>query len=112
VKLLRIDEVSKMTGVPEATLRYWRHTGNRGPKSANLEGRRVVYREQDVVAWVDAQFEAAGSSEVVETRKQIAEQIAVAIEKDAQFEGPRAARIIAMCAATARRLGAEGTEGK
>lgn len=58
MKLLRIEEVSEMTGIPSATLRYWRHTGERGPKSANLGGRRVVYREEDVIAWVDERFAA------------------------------------------------------
>jgi predicted DNA-binding transcriptional regulator AlpA len=55
-RILRIPEVSEVTGVPEATLRFWRHQGV-GPRSAKL-GRRVVYREADVLAWVDAQFEA------------------------------------------------------
>jgi predicted DNA-binding transcriptional regulator AlpA len=55
MKLLRVPEVSALTGVPEATLRFWRHMGT-GPQSAKL-GRRVVYRESDVNAWVDAQFE-------------------------------------------------------
>ncbi|MCM0618742.1 helix-turn-helix transcriptional regulator [Nocardioides bruguierae] len=57
-KLLRIDEVSTLTGVPESTLRYWRFCGS-GPRSAKL-GRRVVYREADVLEWIDAQFEQAG----------------------------------------------------
>ncbi|WP_151081426.1 helix-turn-helix transcriptional regulator [Nocardioides cynanchi] len=52
--LLRIGEVAEQTGIPENTLRYWRHVGT-GPKSAKL-GRRIVYREVDVVAWIDAQF--------------------------------------------------------
>lgn len=56
MKLLRIPEVSQMTGVPEATLRDWRHRG-KGPRSANLNGRRVVYREEDVIAWINEQFE-------------------------------------------------------
>lgn len=54
-KLMRLPEVSEMTGIPEATLRFWRHE-KRGPKSGKL-GRRVVYREADVLAWIDAQFE-------------------------------------------------------
>ncbi|UYM05459.1 helix-turn-helix transcriptional regulator [Solicola gregarius] len=54
-KLLRVSEVSDLTGIPEATLRFWRHQGT-GPKSAKL-GRRVVYREVDVIAWIDAQFD-------------------------------------------------------
>jgi predicted DNA-binding transcriptional regulator AlpA len=55
MKLLKLPEVSEMTGIPEATLRFWRHQGT-GPRSAKL-GRRVVYREEDVKAWIDAQFD-------------------------------------------------------
>lgn len=58
-RLLRISEVAEWTGIPEATLRYFRHQGT-GPKSAKL-GRRVVYRESDVQAWIDAQFDDAAS---------------------------------------------------
>ena len=58
-KLLRVPDVSELTGIPEATLRFWRHLGTTGPPSAKL-GRRVVYREADVLAWVDAQFENDG----------------------------------------------------
>lgn len=57
-RLLRVEQVSQMTGVPENTLRYWRHVGS-GPKSAKL-GRRIVYREADVTDWINAQFESAG----------------------------------------------------
>lgn len=53
--LLRIGHVSEWTGVSENTLRFWRHQGT-GPKSAKL-GRRIVYREADVLAWIDAQFD-------------------------------------------------------
>lgn len=56
-KLLRIEAVAEILDRTEATLRYWRHIGY-GPKSAKL-GRRVVYRESDVEAWVDAQFDSA-----------------------------------------------------
>ncbi len=58
-KLLRVPDVSALTGIPEATLRFWRHEGT-GPQSAKL-GRRVVYRESDVLAWIDAQFENDGT---------------------------------------------------
>ena len=54
-KLLRLPEVAEMTGLPENTLRFWRHLGT-GPRSARL-GRRVVYRERDVTEWIDEQFE-------------------------------------------------------
>lgn len=53
-KLLRLPDVAELTGVPENTLRFWRHVGT-GPRSAKL-GRRVVYREEDVTAWVEQQF--------------------------------------------------------
>jgi len=55
VVLMTTSEVSERVGVPEATLRYWHHLG-KGPKSAKL-GRRRVYREADVNAWLDAAFE-------------------------------------------------------
>ena len=58
--LLRIEDVAGMTGIPVATLRFWRHEG-RGPHSAKL-GRRVVYRLSDVEAWIDEQFETAAAS--------------------------------------------------
>ena len=61
MKLLKMSEVSELTGIPEATLRFWRHVGVYGPPSAKL-GRRVCYREADVVAWVDAQFEVGAAS--------------------------------------------------
>jgi predicted DNA-binding transcriptional regulator AlpA len=53
-KLLRLPEVADLIGVPENTPRFWRHPGT-GPQSARL-GRRVVYRERDVFAWIDQQF--------------------------------------------------------
>jgi predicted DNA-binding transcriptional regulator AlpA len=55
-RLLYLDEVSERTGIPENTLRFWRAT-KVGPPTARI-GRRVVYRESDVQAWIDAQFEA------------------------------------------------------
>jgi predicted DNA-binding transcriptional regulator AlpA len=55
-KLLRLPEVAELTGLPVNTLRFWRHQGT-GPKSVKL-GRRVVYRERDVVAWIEEQFDA------------------------------------------------------
>ncbi|MBA2768586.1 MAG: helix-turn-helix domain-containing protein [Sporichthyaceae bacterium] len=45
---LKIPDVSAMTGIPEATLRFYRHQGT-GPRSFKL-GRRVMYREEDVLA--------------------------------------------------------------
>lgn len=53
-KLLRLPGVAELTGLPENTLRFWRHQGT-GPRSARL-GRRVVDRERDVIEWIDQQF--------------------------------------------------------
>ncbi|GEP40599.1 hypothetical protein NPS01_42620 [Nocardioides psychrotolerans] len=53
--LLDIEEVSARTTVPVGTLRYWRHLGTTGPRSTRI-GRRVVYRESEVEAWIEAQF--------------------------------------------------------
>ncbi len=63
--LKTIPEAAEMTRLPVATLRYMRHCGT-GPKSAKV-GRRVVYRESDLIAWIDAAFakdERAGEESV------------------------------------------------
>ena len=63
-RLLRVEEVAEWTGVAENTLRYWRQLalGSKpqyiGPPSAKF-GKRIVYRESDVQAWIDAQFAEA-----------------------------------------------------
>jgi DNA-binding transcriptional MerR regulator len=51
--------VSEKTGIPINTLRYYRAHGL-GPKSFKL-GRRVVYDEAQVAAWID-EARAAGSA--------------------------------------------------
>jgi excisionase family DNA binding protein len=51
--LLTITEAADLLRAPVATLRYWRHLGS-GPRSFRL-GRRVLYRRDDVLAWIDAQ---------------------------------------------------------
>lgn len=56
--LKTMDEVSEMTRIPVATLRFYRHQGNKGPRSG-LVGGRVMYREQDVLAWINEAFEDA-----------------------------------------------------
>lgn len=55
--IIDIGQVSELTHVPEATLRYWRYLGDRGPKSFRI-GRRVMYRRSDVDAWVEEQYNA------------------------------------------------------
>jgi excisionase family DNA binding protein len=52
-ELLTISEAAELLRAPVATLRYWRHR-NTGPRSFRL-GRRVLYRRDDLHAWIDAQ---------------------------------------------------------
>ena len=59
--LLTISEAAELLRAPVATLRYWRHLGT-GPRSFRL-GRRVVYRRDDLLAWIDAQREVAVPTE-------------------------------------------------
>ena len=59
--LLTITEAAVVLRTPVATLRYWRHR-NTGPRSFRL-GRRVLYRRDDVHAWIDAQRERAVASD-------------------------------------------------
>jgi len=56
--LLRTKDVSELTGIPEPTLRWFRHTGQ-GPVSFNLGKRRVVYDLADVEQWIDESRAAA-----------------------------------------------------
>jgi excisionase family DNA binding protein len=51
-ELLTITEAAELLRAPVATLRYWRHLGT-GPRSFRL-GRRVLYRSDDLRAWIDA----------------------------------------------------------
>jgi predicted DNA-binding transcriptional regulator AlpA len=55
-KLLTQREVAELLHRPLATIRYWRYQGT-GPRSANVAGR-VMYRESDVEAWIQEQFDA------------------------------------------------------
>ncbi len=56
-ELLTITEAAEVLRAPVATPRYWRHLGT-GPRSFRL-GRRVLYRRDDIHAWIDARREAA-----------------------------------------------------
>lgn len=57
-RLLILPEVAEMLRRPEATLRFWRHVGE-GPPSFKL-GRRIVYREAQVIEWITEQQRAQG----------------------------------------------------
>ena len=54
--LLTVTEAAVFLRTPAATLRYWRHLGV-GPDSFRL-GRRVMYRSEDLVRWIDEQRDA------------------------------------------------------
>jgi excisionase family DNA binding protein len=58
--LLTITEAAELLRAPVATLRYWRHC-NAGPRSFRL-GRRVLYRRDELNAWIDAQHDQDGSA--------------------------------------------------
>lgn len=47
---LTVPEVAQQFRTSPGTVRYWRHVGT-GPKSFRF-GRRVLYRREDVAAWV------------------------------------------------------------
>ena len=53
VRLLTTEEVAQRFRTSPSTVRYWRHLGI-GPRSFRL-GRHVVYRADDLHAWINAQ---------------------------------------------------------
>lgn len=55
IKLLNVNETAPMIGKTPASLRWMIHTGT-APKSALIGGRRM-FRETDVIAWINAAFE-------------------------------------------------------
>lgn len=55
-------EAAKFVRLPESTMRYYRHIRT-GPKSAKIGGRRVMYRQSDLDAWLDSQFEAGETND-------------------------------------------------
>lgn len=55
--LLTVTEAAEIMHTPAATLRFWRHKGI-GPKSFKLGPRRVMYKREDVIAWMEEQYNA------------------------------------------------------
>jgi predicted DNA-binding transcriptional regulator AlpA len=53
--ILLLEEVSEMTRLPRATLRFYRHRGEGGPHSFRL-GNRVVYKRSDVLDWMESRY--------------------------------------------------------
>ena len=54
-ELLTITEAAELLRAPVATLRYWRHLGT-GPRCFRV-GRRVLYRRDDLHAWITARHD-------------------------------------------------------
>jgi excisionase family DNA binding protein len=50
-KFLTTTEVAELLRTPPETVRYWRHLGDKGPRSFKV-GRRVLYAVEDVEAFI------------------------------------------------------------
>jgi hypothetical protein len=50
---LNTQQAADFLGIPEATLRWFRHRGDRGPRSYSLSARHVVYDVSDLLSWAD-----------------------------------------------------------
>ncbi|MEV0709268.1 helix-turn-helix transcriptional regulator [Nocardia aurea] len=59
---LRAKQCEELTGIPEATWRWWAHVG-RGPESFKLGARRRVWRKSVVLAWIADQERLTGTGE-------------------------------------------------
>lgn len=55
MKLFTLPEVAEMLRKSPAQMRWLRHN-SQGPRCAKVGGR-VMYREQDVIDWVNAAFD-------------------------------------------------------
>lgn len=59
-KFLTTEEVADIARVPAGTVRYWRHK-DKGPKGVK-RGRRVLYAESDVMAWLKGEDDTAAAA--------------------------------------------------
>ena len=57
-KLLTMPETADRLRVPVDTLKRWRKV-RKGPRGERI-GRSIMYLEEDVTAWIRAQFEGPG----------------------------------------------------
>ncbi|MBF6463069.1 DNA-binding protein [Nocardia puris] len=58
-RFLQATDCEALTGIPAATWRYWAHIGS-GPASFKL-GRRRVWRESTILAWIAEQEQATST---------------------------------------------------
>lgn len=56
-RYLTTEEVAEVARTAASTVRYWRHVG-KGPRGIK-RGRRVLYPESAVTAWLQGEDEAA-----------------------------------------------------
>lgn len=56
-RIFTTDETAKLLSVPVGTLRWWRYKGT-GPRSFRLGARKVMYRQDDLYAWLAEQYDA------------------------------------------------------
>ncbi len=99
-ELLTITEAALLLCAPVATLRYWRHLGT-GPHNLRL-GRRVLYRRDDLHAWIDAQRDQG----MAERNPAPEAQVNVGVEPQVLVPRPRprkAGRVSAETEASYRR---------
>ncbi|PJE07573.1 MAG: DNA-binding protein [Mycobacterium sp.] len=50
---LNTRQAAEYLGIPEATLRWFRHKGDRGPRSYAISAKHVVYDVADLDAYAD-----------------------------------------------------------
>ena len=60
---LTTEQASEWLGLPEATLRWYRHRGDRGPRSYCL-GSRIFYDLADIEMWAESQKAASAKGGV------------------------------------------------
>jgi predicted DNA-binding transcriptional regulator AlpA len=63
--LLRTAQVHQKTGIPVATLRWWRHRGE-GPPSFKLGKKTVVYPADQLAQWIAWQKADTTKGDVIE----------------------------------------------
>lgn len=56
--LMTTKQVAELTGVPEGSLKYFRHRGYGGPKSFALTPRAIRYSRESVLDWINERIEA------------------------------------------------------
>lgn len=62
-RLRTIEEFAEIAGVPVPTIRHWRIRGE-CPPAVRL-GKRLYWKEQDILDWIEAKFEAVENARTV-----------------------------------------------